>query len=60
MAQQIAIGLYPMYCDSPETLERTDRFLREAQPPPPLRRLVTENRDNLARHLRAQAFDQQG
>jgi aminopeptidase N len=60
MAQQIAIGLYPMYCDNPQTLERTDRFLREAQPPPPLRRLVTENRDNLARHLRAQAFDHQG
>ena len=59
MAQQIAIGLYPMYCDNQATVERTDRFLREAKPPPPLRRLVTENRDNLARHLRAQARDQQ-
>ena len=57
MAQQIAIGLYPIFCDSQATLDRTDRFLREVQPAPALRRLVTESRDNLARALRAQARD---
>ena len=58
MAQQIVIGLFPHYTpDDAATLDRTDRFLREAQPVPPLRRLVTESRDNLARQLRAQARD---
>src|SRR5207302_5033196 len=57
MAQQIAVGLYPVHLVSPETVERTDRYLREAAPVPALRRLVTENRDAVARALRAQARD---
>ncbi|MDQ1705781.1 MAG: aminopeptidase, partial [Frankiaceae bacterium] len=57
MAQQIAIGLYPIYIDEQSTIDRTDRYLREAQPVPPLRRLITEGRDNLARILRAQQRD---
>jgi aminopeptidase N len=57
MAQQIAIGLYPVFNSDQETIDRTDRYLREAQPVPPLRRLITENRDNLARALRAQKRD---
>jgi aminopeptidase N len=59
MAQQIAIGLFPVFGDQ-STVDRTDRWLREAQPVPPLRRLVTEGRDNLARTLRAQARDRRG
>ena len=58
MAQQIAIGLFPVFGDQ-STIERTDTWLREAQPVPALRRLVTEGRDNLASTLRAQARDQQ-
>ncbi|MDQ1695277.1 MAG: aminopeptidase [Frankiaceae bacterium] len=60
MAQQIAIGLYPIYVVEQATLDRTDGYLREAQPVPPLRRLVTESRDNLARALRAQQRDING
>jgi aminopeptidase N len=60
MAQQIVIGLYPIYSVDQATIDRTDHFLREAQPVPPLRRLVTESRDGLARALRAQRRDAQG
>jgi aminopeptidase N len=60
MAQQIAIGLYPVTLVQQSTLDRTDQFLRTAQPVPPLRRLVTESRDNLARALRAQQRDAAG
>jgi aminopeptidase N len=56
MAQQIAIGMFPVFGDQ-STIDLTDRWLREAQPVPSLRRLVTEGRDNLARTLRAQARD---
>ncbi|HET7531280.1 MAG TPA: aminopeptidase N [Mycobacteriales bacterium] len=58
MAQQIAIGLYPSLCVSQATIDRTDTYLRTAQPVPSLRRLITENRDNVARALRAQHRDQ--
>jgi aminopeptidase N len=53
MAQQIVIGLYPSHQDSPETVERTEAYLRGAQPVPALRRLLQENRDSLARAVRA-------
>ena len=56
MAQQIVVGLFPVFGDQ-STVDRTDKWLREAQPVPALRRLVTEGRDNLARTLRAQARD---
>src|SRR4051812_32790117 len=59
MAQQIAIGLYPALCVSQDTIDRTDTYLRTAQPVPSLRRLITENRDNVARAPRAQQRDQQ-
>jgi aminopeptidase N len=58
MAQQIVIGLYPALSVSQQTIDRTDSYLRTAQPVPSLRRLLTENRDNLARALRAQHRDQ--
>ena len=58
LAQQIVIGLYPSLCVSQETIDRTDDYLRTAQPVPSLRRLITENRDNVARALRAQHRDQ--
>ena len=56
MAQQIVVGLFPVFGDQ-STVDRTDAWLREAQPLPALRRLVTEGRDNLARTLRGQARD---
>jgi aminopeptidase N len=57
MAQQIAVGLYPVHLVDRTTVEQTDRYLREAQPVPALRRLITENRDSTERALRAQARD---
>jgi aminopeptidase N len=57
MAQQIAIGMFPILLVDQATIDRSDAYLREAQPVPPLRRLITENRDNLARALRAQVRD---
>jgi aminopeptidase N len=57
MAQQIAVGLFPVHCVEPATVDQTDRYLRDAQPVPALRRLITESRDTMARALRAQDRD---
>jgi aminopeptidase N len=57
MAQQIAIGLFPVQLVSQDTVDVTDRYLRTAAPTPALRRLVEESRDGIARSLRAQAYD---
>ncbi|WP_380174502.1 aminopeptidase N [Kineococcus sp. DHX-1] len=60
MAQQIVTGLYPLELADHALVERTDAWL-EAEPdaPPALRRLVLENRDGVARALRAQERDAQ-
>jgi aminopeptidase N len=55
-AQSITLGLYPALLVSPETIERTDRFLR-GDLDTGTRRLVGECRDGVARALRAQAKD---
>jgi aminopeptidase N len=57
MAQQIAIGLYPAVQVEQATLDTTDAWLAEAEPPPALRRLVTESRAGVERALNAQAAD---
>ena len=57
MAQNLVVGLYPSLLPEQSTLERTDAFLRSAQPVPALRRLVLEGRDGVARALRAQQRD---
>ncbi|WP_432573537.1 aminopeptidase N [Kineococcus sp. SYSU DK005] len=58
MAQQVVTGLYPLLLADAELLERTDRWLAGAHDAPPaLRRLVLENRDGVARALRAQERD---
>src|SRR4029077_738100 len=53
MAQQIAIGMFPVLLVEQATIDRADSYLREARPVPPLRRLISESRDNVARALRA-------
>ncbi|MGP3991103.1 aminopeptidase N [Streptomyces sp. 3N207] len=58
MAQQVAIGLYPVLQVSQETLEATDAWLASAEPGAALRRLVTESRAGVERALRAQAADE--
>ncbi|MFH9893479.1 aminopeptidase N [Streptomyces luteogriseus] len=57
MAQQIAVGLYPVVQVSQETLDRTDAWLASAEPTAALRRLVSESRAGVERALRAQRAD---
>jgi aminopeptidase N len=57
MAQNLVVGLYPALLPEQATLDRTDEFLRTAQPVPALRRLLLEGRDGVARALRAQQRD---
>ncbi|NYI08384.1 aminopeptidase N [Allostreptomyces psammosilenae] len=58
IAMRIVRGLYPVWQDGQETLERTDAWLA-AHPDaaPALRRLVWEARDDLARAVRARECD---
>jgi len=57
MAQGVVVGLYPVLCVSPATVERTDAYLRTENPPAALRRLLLEGRDGMARALRAREKD---
>ncbi|HEY1914452.1 MAG TPA: aminopeptidase N, partial [Streptosporangiaceae bacterium] len=57
MAQWFASYAYPNSVVSPETIAATDHYLATENPPPALRRLLTENRDDLERKLRCRARD---
>ena len=57
MAQNLVVGLYPALLVEQSTLDRTDEYLRTAEPVPALRRLLLEGRDGVARALRAQQRD---
>ncbi|MEO6714209.1 MAG: aminopeptidase N [Mycobacteriales bacterium] len=57
IAQDIVVGLYPGIFVDQETLDLTDEYLRTQSPPPPLRRLLIEGRDGVARAMRARAKD---
>ena len=58
IAQQVAVGLYPTLLASQELLDRTDAWLAQApEDLPALVRLVSEQRDGVARALRAQERD---
>ena len=57
MGQQIAVGLFPHQIIEQWVVDATDDYVRTQQPPPALRRLVIENRDQMARALRTQAAD---
>ena len=60
IAQQIAVGLYPSLQTTDATIAQTDEFLAQlGSDSPALHRLVLENRDGVARALRAQAADRQ-
>ena len=50
-------GMYPQMLVNAETVARTDRYLENNDPPPPVRRLLLESRDAVQRALRAQACD---
>ncbi len=58
IAQQIIVGLYPSRLTTQATLDATDEFLGTLDSDlASLRRLTLENRDGVARALRAQAAD---
>ncbi|MCH6469991.1 aminopeptidase N [Sinomonas terrae] len=58
LAQQIVVGLYPARQTTEATLERTDDFISAlGEDQGALRRMMLENRDGVARALRAQAAD---
>lgn len=58
LAQQIVVGLYPALLTTQATVDRTDGFLAALPPASAaLRRMMLENRDGVARALRARAAD---
>ena len=57
MGQYFATSAYPVSAVSQETLERTDTYLAAASPPASLRRLLSEDRDDIARQLRCRERD---
>ncbi|WP_426996042.1 aminopeptidase N [Pseudarthrobacter sp. N5] len=58
LAQQIVVGLYPAQLTTQATVDRTDQFLATLPPESAaLRRMMLENRDGVARALRARAAD---
>lgn len=57
MASNIVMRLYPLMVTTKDTLDKTETWLAEPNIPPALHRLVAEQRDALARALKAQAFD---
>jgi aminopeptidase N len=57
-AQYLIEVLFPYVAADAATVEQADRYLREEQPGPALRRMLLEGRDSVARALRAQERDQ--
>jgi aminopeptidase N len=57
MAQYFASGAYPVTAVSQQTLDRTDAYLEATSPPAALRRLLIEDRDDMARQLRCRERD---
>jgi aminopeptidase N len=58
LAQQIVVGLYPAQLTTQATVDRTDAFLASLpEESAALRRMMLENRDGVARALRARAAD---
>ena len=59
MAQDFVSGVYAVCPISRETVEMTDAYIRAADPPAALRRLLLEGRDDVLRALRCQDRDRQ-
>jgi aminopeptidase N len=56
-AQPVALGLYPSWTVSPDTVTASDSWLSDESHPPALRRLVSEGRAGIVRALAARTFD---
>ena len=59
MAQDFVSGIYAVAPISDKTVEVTDAYIKAADPPAALRRLLTEGRDDVLRALHCQARDRQ-
>ena len=59
-AIEFATGMFPHPAASPDLLDDVDRTLRREDLPGPLRRVLLEQRDTLARTLRAREADRAG
>jgi aminopeptidase N len=57
--QYFASGAYPLTAVSRQTLDRTDAYLEATAPPAALRRLLSEDRDDIVRQLRCRERDAQ-
>ena len=57
VAQNVAVGLYPGWAVSGDTIRASEEFLAGPDVPPSLRRLVSEGRDGVLRALRARERD---
>jgi aminopeptidase N len=57
MAQYFAANAYPVTVISEQAIRVTDDYIDRTSPPPALRRLLIEDRDDVARALRCQARD---
>ena len=57
MAQWFASNAYPAFTVSQDTIAATDEYIARTRPPAPLRRLLSENRDDVARALRCRERD---
>jgi aminopeptidase N len=58
-AQPVALGLFPSWAVSEETVAAADEWLADESHPPALRRLVSEGRAGILRALAARTFDTQ-
>ena len=59
MAQRFAELAYPISVISQQALDAADEHITRTDPPAPLRRLLTEGRDDVARALRCRERDRQ-
>jgi aminopeptidase N len=59
MAQYFAKFAYPSWKITPDGIAAADAYIERDDPPPPLRRLLTEGRDEVARALRCRRRDAQ-
>jgi aminopeptidase N len=57
VAQYFAQFAYPAWVITPEAIAAADEYIESTSPPPPLRRLLAEGRDGVARALRCRERD---
>jgi len=57
MAQYFAVAAYPRSVVTQQAIDEADAYLERTRPPAPLRRLLTEGRDDVARALRCRQRD---